>query len=93
MAEQDMTRKWTLMDCLGLNIILKHRLWARWPKDPPLAYEIDPAEERTASEYRDDDWWKYMRKWNRKHKRGITLEKLRKAFEDFKARHAASAVS
>jgi hypothetical protein len=90
-VEQDLTRKWTLINCLALNVLLKDRRWVSWPKEPTLGIEADPGESITAS-YDDEDWAKYMKKWNRMHKRGeISSERLRMAFEKFEARMAARA--
>lgn len=91
-VEQDLTRKWIHIDSEALSVILKRRIWATWPKEPTSGIEKDPGE-RHAPADDGEDWFKYMKKWNRKYNRGeITSERLRKAFEASVARQAAASV-
>lgn len=91
--EKNLAMKWAMNHCAAMDTTLRDRAWATWPKEPELGIEGDP-EEMDESRYNDEAWWKYMKKWNRKYKRGdISLDALGDAFRVWSKRHPSSSTN
>jgi hypothetical protein len=90
--EKDLVMKWSLNSCMGIGITLRKREYPEW-KSPQLQIEVDPGEmDETPEE--DSEWWKYMKKWNRKYKRGkISLQALGDAFRAWENRRRSAQIS
>jgi hypothetical protein len=83
--EKNLVMKYTYANCFALRSTLQEKKWKAWPKTPTIAVEADPGE---MADYADvEDWWKYMKKWNRKLKQGkITREAFGNAFHAWQNR-------
>jgi hypothetical protein len=84
-SEKDLVMKWSNSSCMGIGITLEKRQYKEW-KPPQVSIEVDPGEmDETPEE--DLEWWKYMKKWNRKYKRGeISSQALGDAFRAWENR-------
>ena len=84
-SEKDLVMTWSISSCMGIGITLKERAYTRWTT-PVIHIEVDPGEmDETPEE--DEEWWKYMKKWNRKYKRGkISSQALGDAFRAWENR-------
>lgn len=90
--EKDLAMKWSINSCMGIGITLRKREYRTWTS-PLVDIEVDPGEmDETPEE--DLEWWKYMKKWNRKYKRGeISQQALGNAFRAWENRHRSAQVT
>jgi hypothetical protein len=88
-SEKDLVMEWSNNNCRCIDITLEERLYKEW-KPPSVNIEVDPGEmDETPEE--DLEWWKYMKKWNRKYKRGqISSQALGDAFRAWETRHRSA---
>ena len=89
-SEKDLVMKWSINSCMGIGITLGKQAYKKW-SSPRVDIEVDPGEMDETPE-QDQEWWKYMKKWNRKYKRGeISLQALGDAFRAWEDRRRQSA--
>ncbi|RDB14623.1 hypothetical protein Hypma_016376 [Hypsizygus marmoreus] len=92
-VEMDLTMKWCVNGCVALGITMADRAWVKWPKEPMLAIETDPGEmdeeEEEEGKGVSEEWFKYVRRWNKKYKKGqISKEVLGDMYRAWAKRQA-----
>ncbi|KAJ7617523.1 hypothetical protein DFH06DRAFT_1107534 [Mycena polygramma] len=94
-VEIEFTFPWVTRYYNALGKVLETREWATWPAVPELSIEGDP-DTVLNNEVKDDDeaWFKYMKKWRTKNKKGqVGKEALVAAFRAWEARTAGASGS
>ncbi|KAJ7780742.1 hypothetical protein DFH07DRAFT_875555, partial [Mycena maculata] len=87
--ERDLTFRCAVQHCTVLAKVLGTRAWTGWPA-PEIAIESDPGElNDLMDEENDEAWFKYMKKWRNKYKKGnADREALGVAFREWEAKNA-----
>ncbi|EAU86142.2 hypothetical protein CC1G_03353 [Coprinopsis cinerea okayama7 len=84
-VEKEITLSWCMHLCEVLHANLEAQEYRNFPLNPSLAIFDDPGELDFDTPEEDEQWFRYMVKWNRKQRRGeITAEQLGQVFRAYK---------
>jgi hypothetical protein len=85
--------KWVVdsSEVIMRNVITREYL--NFPAEPGIGIQGDPGEvDDSMAKAEDDAWFKYMKKWNRKQRKGeISNEELGEAFRRWQKKHGKKA--
>ncbi|TEB15215.1 hypothetical protein FA13DRAFT_1651325, partial [Coprinellus micaceus] len=92
-VEKDLVMKWVVdsSEVIMRNVITREYL--NFPAEPGIGIQGDPGEvDDSMAKAEDDAWFKYMKKWNRKQRKGeISNEELGEAFRRWQKKHGKKA--